>query len=164
MAEQLRKERRSHVQALRRLAQQAGATGVDRDDASRKVVIEMMSSIRDCSNETINARAAAISDRYLATFGLAPAAAALHTQAVAEAPAVRLRGRSFLLTYNWDLLRKGCGCSLASACLGHHYPLLSLSRRRRRERERERLHPPPRRWRRRRRRWRRRRVCQETLP
>ena len=114
MAPELQKERRKYVQKLRVAARACGVALVA-DDAGRKKVQGMMSKIRaseggaDTKEKAETAFAA-----FEATF--APAqddAPAAHAQARGEQPqernqraGFRLRGRSFLLTYNWKFLSR----------------------------------------------------------
>ena len=96
--------RAGHVQKLKAFAKTAGVDPVRKDDASRAVVTEMVGKIRlsgapDATLRKVEKEFAL----YVGTFDTT-AAAAVPQEAAAETetPANRYRGKSFLLTYNWD--------------------------------------------------------------
>ena len=101
----VREARRTHVQHLRRLARECGAPAV-RDDAKREKVAEMMDAIRQAvGHSETKATAEAIFLRYGKTFDTLAVAATAEESPVGP-PGFRLRGKSFLFTYNWDYLNR----------------------------------------------------------
>ena len=104
-------ERRRVVQQLRKIAADAGADQC-RDDASRKRVQDMMGAIRgaDCPPGRLE-EAEGIFKKFEATFAVTQSGAPDEARAPDdEAPAgrekFRMRGASFLLTYNWRFYEK----------------------------------------------------------
>lgn len=91
--------RKVHVQTLRRLAKGSGVS-VPRDDARREKVEELGEALaRSSLSEEKKQKAAETLQKYLRTF---PAPASVGPVAVG----FRLRGRSFLLTFNCDFFNK----------------------------------------------------------
>ena len=88
---------------LRRIATAVGANAVGADDAGREHVAAMMTELRRSEDEAAKREAEAAFLRYEATFRYGAVAAAGVAPTNAATPAVRLRGRSFLLCYNWDV-------------------------------------------------------------
>ena len=106
-------ERERFVQFLSEVARACGLQGI-RGDASRTKVNQMMENIRRSTGpEDSKASAETTFVSYEATFPATTEAAQVKTEReeVAQAPSqdtkeFRLRGRSFLCTYNWDFLSK----------------------------------------------------------
>lgn len=110
------------VRSLRAVARKLGVQDVASDEVGRSAVSSLMSRIRACSGGAADKKEAEkVFAKYEATFaGTAPPAqAALEGQAAeasrpgddsqretapAARKAVRMRGKSFLLTYNWDFM------------------------------------------------------------
>ena len=93
-------DRAGHVQVLQGFARDCKVTPVRSDEARRKAVTEVVERIRTSDGPSAAKRGAeAAFTRYKATF----IDAALATPPPsAPAAGFRLRGKSFLLTYNWD--------------------------------------------------------------
>ena len=101
MSADLRATRRTRVQELRVVARACQVTAV-KDDAKRDKVQEMMNAIRASGGPGDEKRKAETAfAAYEATF----AEQAPQPEAAQEA-GFRLRGKSFLLTYNWNYLHK----------------------------------------------------------
>ena len=74
--EDIKDARRAHVQTLRRLGQQAGATVVSSDDAGRKKVTEMAAMTRKSSGcDELKKEVEAAFQRYTDTFNCQTSAA-----------------------------------------------------------------------------------------
>ena len=97
------RERKELVKELRKVARRAGVQLV-RDDAGKEKITTMMDGIRAATNVEPAAKRGAESafQRYLATYRKAP------TLEKKGQEAFRMRGKSFLLTYNWDFLGEAC--------------------------------------------------------
>ena len=115
MATDVRKLRRGFVQELRAAARTCEVAPVASDDAARKKVVEMMGKIRASegspdTKEKAETTFAAYEATYAPAADDAPAAQAEaqgeRPQQRAEREGFRLRGRSFLLTYNWKFLSR----------------------------------------------------------
>ena len=105
-------ERKNLVKELRAFARQAGVTQV-RDDSSRARVEAMFQSIVASAAADTKSQATKVFDQYKASFKVEPVS--LPVQSVAT-ETFRLRGRSFLFTYNWDFFHKALpGGALAEA-------------------------------------------------
>ena len=92
--EDIKDARRAHVQTLRRLGQQAGATVVSSDDAGRKKVTEMVAIIRKSSGcDELKKKVEAAFQRYTGTFNKPEPTANPALPATPEKK-MRLRGRS----------------------------------------------------------------------
>jgi hypothetical protein len=96
-------ERKAFVQTMRQLARSCDNVPSARDDASKEKVEEMAQKLAASStlDEEGKRKAAEALRGYLATW--APTAAQARDQAAFKQ---RLRGTSFLLTYNWDFCHK----------------------------------------------------------
>ena len=102
-------ERRTFVQTLRRLAKTCGVAHA-RDDARKEKVEEMGQKLASSTLGPDAKKEAADALRgYLGTFLPTPAEARAQT-----ALKQRLRGTSFLFTYNWDFLRRNLPDGTAS--------------------------------------------------
>ena len=98
--------RREHVKKLRAAARECGVAPTDRDDVGKDKVVAMMASIRASAGPAARKQAAeAAFKNYEACFakGSAPEDG---TQQPKPKQAFRLRGKSFLLCYNWLFLEK----------------------------------------------------------
>ena len=95
-------ERKSLVKELRVLARQTGVVQV-RDDSSRPRVEAMFNSIVAKAETDAKSQVTKLFETYQASFKVEPVS--LPVQKVASEP-FRLRGRSFLFTYNWDFFHK----------------------------------------------------------
>ena len=103
-------ERREKVKKLREFARTC-RVAVVRDDAGRQQIGEMMQRIRRAKGHADTKRdAEAVFKLYEGTFAIQPVVApvaALGASADTDtATSNRIRGRSFLLTYNWDYFGK----------------------------------------------------------
>ncbi len=95
--------RKTQVRALRRLAAHCNDVQPVRDDSGKERVeqfAKQLSKSKFLSAPQKQEVATAL-EAYLATFSGPPAG-----QEVVSSTGFRLRGRSFLLTYNWDFLAK----------------------------------------------------------
>ena len=99
--------RKEAVQELRALARDCGVDRV-RDDASREKVMQMVGEIRkQRPGQEMLAKLENAFSKYQGTFAEAEnVAAAAGAASAASARDFRLRGTSFLFTYNWDFLNK----------------------------------------------------------
>ena len=95
----VKQQRKAQVQILRRIAKDCGLHGV-RDDASKAKIIEMAEAIAGLTGRPEEtAEAAAAYEVYLSTF---VANTSGSNAADGKRAGFRMRGKSFLLTYNWD--------------------------------------------------------------
>ena len=97
-----------HVQTLRACAR-ACKVEAARDDAARTAVVQMMEHIRTSRGPAASKRDAETAFKlYTDTFTTAAASDGPVPQAAGESASVgfRLRGRSFLFTYNYDFFNK----------------------------------------------------------
>lgn len=95
-------ERKNLVKELRAFARQTGATQV-RDDSSRTRVEAMFQSIVAKAAGDTKSKVTELFEKYQSSFKVEPVS--LPDQSVAT-ETFRLRGRSFLFTYNWDFFHK----------------------------------------------------------
>ena len=94
--------RKGLVKELRAFARQTGVAQV-RDDSSRTKVEAMFQSIIASAAADVKTEATKVFEKYQSSF-----TAELESPVVqsANAEPFRLRGRSFLFTYNWDFFNK----------------------------------------------------------
>ena len=112
LSAQLRAARRTHVQELRRAARRCNVQLVS-DTASREKVQEFAGEIQSSSGPQDQKEAAAAAFKaYEATFAEEDGT---NPQAQGETGGFRLRGKSFLLTYNWDFTGKAFPDGTAAA-------------------------------------------------
>ena len=95
-------ERKNLVKELRAFARQTGVTQV-RDDSSRARVEAMFQNIVAKAKAETKSEVTKLFEKYQSSFKVEPVS--LPVQSVAT-ETFRLRGRSFLFTYNWDFFHK----------------------------------------------------------
>jgi hypothetical protein len=101
--------RRQCVRELRALARRCGTVPTERDDVGEGKVLEMVSALGAATlAEDTRQQVEAATQAYLDTFGDVPAVPApgLAQPLAAGRKPFRLRGTSFLLTYNWLFLSR----------------------------------------------------------
>ena len=95
-------ERKPHVQELRKIARSCGSRVTPRDDVKRDLVVDMVQGIRDSDGDAeLKRKAERVFLSYNSSF-----AGQLPSNGPGLPHSFRMRGRSFLLTYNWDFFSK----------------------------------------------------------
>ena len=97
-------ERQKCIRDLNSAAKQCGVQGVT-DESGRPKVLDLLQKIRQSAGpEAAKTSAESTWTKYEATFS--QTAASQDEQETQPANSFRLRGKSFLFTYNWDFLNR----------------------------------------------------------